>query len=725
MSGKDERSVSDLLQSLLDNPEDILDESKVSVEQLIELQKQTNPYAFIAGQKPDDTTKKVAVISCTNLREKYLRRFLMTSLVGFLFQMEKEWEVPAELRRWKPAEHRHKSTSAATKSAADALGDTSTSPFDSTKLELELKKNHGLSELIILATKNVKNLTDRRDKTRTDIKTEEAVQEKDKEKSEDHKKLELLEKALDDEIEQQMAQIVGLKCALTRNLTKLGKDAENRLDSSIKEAYKYPAAKEILVKANVKPGDAKQLEIPPVVAKKVIEGFLKNFFEYDPTIHVKSAHDGKNIVTDADPERVAPEILREPVRVPPDLKSEIAILSTDASTLGAARAVLCNPEIVPAIRRLLDEPEKFRPLILPIGTESKARPAIDVVPPEDTFHRWEFYTNVNYEELRTVVQSLYGEKPDFEWAIAPWEMYQGSEKEVNEKFERFCKKHEDNAPSSFHALDFGAWTLMGSFKQNRDRLTYYNAKTAIIKRIMERHEEDERLGADLMRKRVKVEKAKNIREAGPDAPGLKEYRAAGDQLSGAGAERVISPEEMKRLNAARGDLRAAKELEHLDKLVTDITPLEEKRKKGGTLDEKETKDHERLSKQIEAAREMLRVPEDAIQVNVFTHDTATGEFRKTHFYTEAETEEETQQKAELKKALAEGKTPEKSAQLAPYAQELMERMSSEVGSSGTAAASKEPKAAKALTAPQAASGAVKALTGPIVSSGMSLGGEKR
>jgi len=38
---------------------------------------------------------------------------------------------------------------------------------------------------------------------------------------------------------------------------------------------------------------------------------------------------------------------------------------------------------------------------------------------------------------------------------------------------------------------------------------------------------------------------------------------------------------------------------------------------------------------VERVREMVAVPDDAIQVDIFTSNPATGEFGKSHFYTKA------------------------------------------------------------------------------------------
>lgn len=152
-----------------------------------------------------------------------------------------------------------------------------------------------------------------------------------------------------------------------------------------------------------------------------------------------------------------------------------------------------------------------------------------------------------------------------------------------------------------------------------------------------------------MRNRIHQLKAKNIREDGPDAIGLKDYRKAVQPLTTMGAERVIAPEHMKRLERARGDVKAAHELKYIEEVEGKIAALAEI-KKARPLTEVEEKTWDHLQKLHARAREMLNVPDDALQVDVFTHDPATGKLSKTHFYTKAEAPEHLAQLHDEKKA---------------------------------------------------------------------------
>ena len=142
-----------------------------------------------------------------------------------------------------------------------------------------------------------------------------------------------------------------------------------------------------------------------------------------------------------------------------------------------------------------------------------------------------------------------------------------------------------------------------------------------------------------MRNRVRQNKAKNIAEQGPDAPGLKAYKATmssdGKDLTSKGVERVITPEEMKRLEKAQGNIKAAKELEVLEEYEKLIKGLEDI-KKYRELSKEEQDKYNSARDYLLRAKEMINVPDDAIQVDVFTNNTKSGQFSKSHFYTKCD-----------------------------------------------------------------------------------------
>ncbi len=217
-----------------------------------------------------------------------------------------------------------------------------------------------------------------------------------------------------------------------------------------------------------------------------------------------------------------------------------------------------------------------------IGTLEEVRGVYSWIPPSNVFHHFDRYLSNHYEQLREAVHVLYNDKPDIEFAMCYHDTFTTEEEAKNWRI-----MHENKFITAVFGIRNGQWTLMGPFKQNRDRVDFYNKNTEIIKRMFEQMESDQRLGADLMKKRVSIEKAKSIEANGIDDPQLEQYRQALGTIESLGAKKVLSKEEKAKLEEAY------------------------------------------------KLKESEEVPENAIQVDYFGTD-SEGKFIKNKFYTQAE-----------------------------------------------------------------------------------------
>jgi len=662
LDAEDSANFDALLDDVLKNPDILLDEKRLTDEQVMQLQKRLNPYASLAGPRPVEGRKKVAVVSYTNLREDYLRRLTMTSLVGFLFQVYHEWEVPAPQRRWTPA-------------AADT---ESRAPYDPDRLVDELEAALAVAQEARTAGKEA-------------AEAKRAAAEQD-----------LLQTLSAADIEAKYAtanlaaaKAAGLLYAATHGAHRIGATAGVRLRATAEEALKFPEVKAAISRFPLPPEPGTQ-EMPAETAKEVIGSFLRHWLAFDPCVHVRSAHDAKTIAEAAekvrvgskevsvdtkDPGHLTVEALRDeaPQPAPEHWTAYTQIVSHGDSGRAAALALLRDEDACEAGLATYDAfseicPEKsareavaglfryeglaasmrtatsdeearqaFLHYLAPVRSGSGVRPAADHVPPQDTFHRWNYYTEVNYEELRTVTEALYPERPDLDQAVALWEVYEGTQAEVDAAFEKHCQRYAEETTSSLKALEFGQWSMLADFKENRKKVQFFNKNTEVLKRILDRHANDKKMGAEMMRDRIRHMKAANIAKEGPDDKGLGAYKSGlankRQDLSSLGVERVISQEEMLRLEKAKGDLQAAKELEVLEQYEKTIAVLGEKEAllmaAGKTLPEFEAQELLHARENIGRAREMAAVPNDAIQIDIFTNDPNAGTFTKSHFYSAA------------------------------------------------------------------------------------------
>ena len=65
-------------------------------------------------------------------------------------------------------------------------------------------------------------------------------------------------------------------------------------------------------------------------------------------------------------------------------------------------------------------------------------------------------------------------------------------------------------------IQLNKWALLGSYRENRERVDFYNQHTEVLKEMVDQRERDSHIASDIMKKRIKMKKAANVEEAGPD-----------------------------------------------------------------------------------------------------------------------------------------------------------------------------------------------------------------
>lgn len=161
-----------------------------------------------------------------------------------------------------------------------------------------------------------------------------------------------------------------------------------------------------------------------------------------------------------------------------------------------------------------DDPERTDPEELK-GTS----PVYDNIPPNDTHCRFTSYYEINYEKMREATKNIYNMKPDLEHAMIVYDVL-----DTQAEVDSFIHKYGSTAKYDIVSFPLNKWTLMGPFKENRDRVNYYNKHNEIIKAMLAQQETDAALGEDLMKKRIRTTKAKAEKVFGKDSPAFDEYK---------------------------------------------------------------------------------------------------------------------------------------------------------------------------------------------------------
>lgn len=199
--------------------------------------------------------------------------------------------------------------------------------------------------------------------------------------------------------------------------------------------------------------------------QQVIKRFLNKLFEYNPDLHAKSAYH---------------DIVHDPERRP----------------------------LKPVSRKEKDDTKNMTIEQL-LHTK---------VPPNDTFLRFNYYYDVNHEEMRNAVRDLYCYKPDIDVVINVFEQF-----DTLEDAEKYIKKHQDEIKTDILTLTNNSWNFIGPFKKNRERINFYNKNTEILEEIFKQQEADSKLGAELMKDRVRKKKMQNVKYMGKDSPEFRKY----------------------------------------------------------------------------------------------------------------------------------------------------------------------------------------------------------
>lgn len=145
-----------------------------------------------------------------------------------------------------------------------------------------------------------------------------------------------------------------------------------------------------------------------------------------------------------------------------------------------------------------------------------------VNPPADVFHNFGRFMSNNFEAMVDGVREFFGLRPDFEFAITYHRAFKSEEAAREHRI-----AHENEFRGNVFTIENNGITLLGAYKENAAKVDFYNKNTEILKNMMEQNAADAKLGQDLMNKKIRREKQRNIDECGPDGEGLAAFTRSG------------------------------------------------------------------------------------------------------------------------------------------------------------------------------------------------------
>jgi hypothetical protein len=296
--------------------------------------------------------------------------------------------------------------------------------------------------------------------------------------------------------------------------------------------------------------------------KAEIKTFLNHQFEYDPDRHLRSAHK-ENL---ADPERMRLDDARAEMstgtgKLKPSCrehKKEHACCGSveKATTFQATIELMkiCNKMIASAssddnaglLLKTYKKLGQVKDSLKACGPRSlrESEAALNHIPSANMFESFKRYLGANYDALRFATHSIYSEKPDLEFAITYYDWFNTAEEAREHQI-----KHQGEFKSEVFTIGNKGVTLLGPFKENAERVGFYNKNLEVLKSMMQQNEDDMKIGEELTKKRIKTVKTKNILTDGPDDAGLIGYNSFDSGISSRSAQLFSKEDEEAALKA--------------------------------------------------------------------------------------------------------------------------------------------------------------------------------
>ena len=262
-----------------------------------------------------------------------------------------------------------------------------------------------------------------------------------------------------------------------------------------------------------------------IMLKRVhIKEFLEDMFQYNPDLHVRSAYrpapfDDDRSILDTPAAHLAIYNLKktdsEFKEIFNNYEKVNKLKELNNSTM--ASSVLLNTNC------LKEDFDKQKDTLTKCVSE--------MIPPLDTFHRFKYYYESNYEELSNIVNDLYCDKSCFETAVNPYSWHNNEE-----EADQFINKHKDEVISTIYKAHSGKWNIIAPYKKVRESVRFFNSKTVVLEEMAKQIESDAKIGGELMKKRIKIKKKKNIEKDGPDSESFLKWKSGNSLLKDMGAD---------------------------------------------------------------------------------------------------------------------------------------------------------------------------------------------
>lgn len=549
--------------------------------------------------------KGSAVISYYNIQTEYLLKECMTTLIGFIFRLARDWEPSPKLQY------------------VDLEDWSEVKNLPAVELE-----PYSLSELKNIAG-GINSIVNRADGYNEEIgKFKEEFETKrlqnsvgelsDQEFAEVNKKMEKLKRKLAYE-----------KFQATKFIYNNGLTADHKAEKTVKETQKIGKYKHLDIHGRTK---VNQINLPIELLKEIVSKFLNEQFDFNPDLHARNATVPCSENNSEAEDRVPLYIIKSGISDRPRT-NEFDALTRDNRLVLTVSRILSSEEMRNAMKVALDNHEQYRNALLSIEngmrenwSEAGIDKCLSINPSMDVYHRLNDYYRAYFEEIRAITQAKYKLRPDFTLALIIHNAFIGDNSE--EEAKDFVNKRADIIQIPVDRIKINEWVRLEDFKENKMKTEFKTSKNTAFSQLLEAKENEQKFAEEYNKQRIRLAKSRSIQQNGPDAKSLANY-TSNNQPSG--LSRGLSNDELRFLNEAEGDVQKAKELENIERIRKQIEDIEISNRKRN-LTNTEEEELKNLQRELKESEELLNVPQDANLVKVYHHDAKANEFTCKSFH---------------------------------------------------------------------------------------------
>lgn len=591
-------NVSEIYKKIEEDPEFI---NTLSQSQIEELLKAKNSHI-----KPNE--HESVAITFANMYEKYITRNITTGLIGFLFQYAHEYEPSFENKSY---------------TIKDLL--IHNPNLLSGEDFFDSKEKYDDSELVGIIEREVNALKRLQDskvkynelKNKTDLlesnlqKSKESISKVDRSKikSEDGgldlfyddidsiKTTESTIKTYKDNLESINKEIIEIRYNLARFILDNGLEMDRRIDSYADE-YKKCSTDPIYDVLD------KSVIVPQEFIKNNILAFLKHMFRFDVAKDAVESYDQSKL--DLIKKETSQLVVdtKDPMRIPLiNIETAISDFKPTNEYLG------CMPDDIKVsllnvinniprnnLQDLISDSNYEQTQLELYSLYKDIEPTIKNIPSEDFFAKFSIYYNYYNSRIRDVSNTLYPDKPYFNAMILVHKYFNG---DTDKLFDEYCTENYDKFTGYVNNIKFGMPTIINS-DINEDTTKFYGGNDDMLRRILDRYENDAKMGDKLMKNKITSNKAES-------------YRRTGAMSESKG---TLDKQDNELIKATGGNMSDFKLIKKCAELTKKIKEIEEAHiSTGGIMDGITRYRYNVLLDEQKKTMELIKVPEKAVLVN--------------------------------------------------------------------------------------------------------------